>query len=45
MLFLSLKMLVMGLREFKKGKKSYGWLGIGTFLFCFFVSIQIFLLK
>lgn len=45
MLFLSLTMLVMGLREFKKGNKGYCVLGILTFLFCFFVAIQIFLLK
>jgi len=44
MLFLSLTMLVMGLREFQKGNKGYGWLGTVTFLFLFFVSIQTFLL-
>jgi Protein of unknown function (DUF3953) len=41
--FLSLTMLVMGLREFQKGNKGYGWLGTVTFLFIFFVSIQTFL--
>ncbi|WP_083802888.1 DUF3953 domain-containing protein [Bacillus sp. SG-1] len=45
MLFLSLTMLVMGVREFQKGNKGYGWLGIAAFLFIFFVSIQIFLSK
>jgi hypothetical protein len=43
MLFLSLTMSVMGLREFQKGNKGYGWLGIVAFLFVFFVSIQTFL--
>ncbi|WP_409250628.1 YczI family protein [Bacillus sp. SCS-153A] len=43
MLFLSLTMLVMGLREFQKGNKAYGWLGTVTFLFTFYVSIQTFL--
>ncbi|WP_346726968.1 YczI family protein [Bacillus suaedae] len=45
MLFLSLTMLVMGLREFKKGNKGSGVLGIVAFSFCFFVSIKIFLLN
>lgn len=44
-LFISLTMLVMGLREFQKGNKGYGWLGVGAFLFVFLVSIQIFLLQ
>ncbi|RKL65796.1 hypothetical protein CR203_18205 [Salipaludibacillus neizhouensis] len=44
MFFLSLTMLVMGLREFQKGNKGYGWLGTVTFLFLFFVSIRGFLL-
>ncbi|MCR8848439.1 DUF3953 domain-containing protein [Rossellomorea sp. SC111] len=43
MLFLSLTMLVMGLREFQKGNKGYGWLSTATFLFFFFVSIQPFI--
>jgi hypothetical protein len=43
MLFLSLTMLVMGLREFQKGNKGYGWLGTATFLFIFFAAIQTFL--
>jgi hypothetical protein len=38
--FLGLMMLVVGLEEFQKGRKSYGWLGIGGFLYAFFVSIQ-----
>jgi hypothetical protein len=45
MLLLSLTMLVMGIREFQKGNKGYGWLGIVTFLFVFFVSIQTFFLN
>jgi hypothetical protein len=43
MFFLSLTMLVMGIREFLKGNKSYGWLGIVAFIFIFYVSIQTFL--
>jgi hypothetical protein len=43
MFFLSLTMLVMGIREFQKGNKSYGWLGIVAFIFIFYVSIQTFL--
>ncbi|MCR8848401.1 YczI family protein [Rossellomorea sp. SC111] len=42
-LFLGLTMLVMGLREFQKGNKGYGWLGVVTFIFIFFVSIQTFI--
>lgn len=45
MLFLDLTILVMGLREFQKGKKSYGWLSIVVFIFILFVSIKSFLLK
>ena len=43
MLFLSLSMLVMGLREFQKGHKGYGWLSIGAFIFILYVSIDSFL--
>jgi len=32
MLFLGLMMLVMGLREFQKGQKGYGWLSIVVFI-------------
>ncbi|AOH57429.1 YczI family protein [Peribacillus muralis] len=45
MLFFGLTMLVMGLREFQKGQKGYGWLSIVLFIFSIFVSIQSFLLK
>lgn len=45
MLFLGLTMLVMGLREFQKGQKGYGWLSIGVFIFTLIVTIQRFLLK
>ncbi|KOO41872.1 YczI family protein [Priestia koreensis] len=41
-LSLSLVMLVIGVREFKKGKKSIGWLNIVAFVFILFVSIKIF---
>lgn len=44
MLFLGLSMLVMGLREFQKGQKGYGWLGIVVFIFTIFVSIKSFIL-
>ncbi|MFJ7744683.1 YczI family protein [Peribacillus sp. NPDC097295] len=43
MLFLSLSMLVMGLREFQKGHKGYGWLSICAFIFILYVSIISFL--
>ncbi|EKN70072.1 hypothetical protein BABA_06836 [Neobacillus bataviensis LMG 21833] len=45
MLFLGLTMLVMGLREFQKGQKDYGWLSIVVFIFILFVSFKSFLLK
>ena len=45
MLFLGLTMLVMGLIEFQKGQKGYGWLSIVVFIFILFVSIKGFLLK
>ncbi|MGE8082140.1 YczI family protein [Peribacillus loiseleuriae] len=40
MLFLGLSMLVMGLREFQKGHKGYGWLSIVACIFILFVSIE-----
>jgi Protein of unknown function (DUF3953) len=40
---LGLLFLVIGLIEFRKGRKSYGWVCIFTFLFSLFVSIQTFL--
>lgn len=45
MLFVSLAMLVMGIEEFQKGQKNYGWLSIVVFIFILFVSIKGFLLK
>lgn len=42
-LFLGLTMLVMGLEEFKKERKSNGWVLILVFLFSLFVSIKGFL--
>jgi ABC-type glycerol-3-phosphate transport system permease component len=45
MLLLSLTMLVMGLREFQKENRGYGWLSVIAFVFIFFVSIQTFSLK
>jgi hypothetical protein len=42
---LGLTMLVMGLEEFRRGKKANGWLFVGVFLFSLFVSIQGFLLS
>ncbi|WP_310259815.1 YczI family protein [Fictibacillus barbaricus] len=44
-LFLSFTMLVIGLREFQKGQKSYGWLSIVVSIFILFVSIESFFLK
>ena len=40
MFFLSLFMLVMGLEEFRKGRKVMGWISIVAFLFILFVSLQ-----
>ncbi|WP_226669776.1 DUF3953 domain-containing protein [Metabacillus litoralis] len=45
MLLLGLTMFVMGLREFQKGKKAYGWLIIVVFLFILSVTIKSFLLN
>ncbi|WP_042221663.1 DUF3953 domain-containing protein [Oceanobacillus manasiensis] len=42
-LSLGLLMLVIGLIEFRKGRKNYGWISIFTFFFLLFVSIQTFL--
>ena len=41
MFLLSLTILVMGLREFQKGHKGYGWLSIGSFMIILFVSISL----
>jgi len=43
-LLLGLMMLVMGLEEFQKERKTYGWLLVVVFLFSLFVSVQGFLL-
>ncbi|WP_078552095.1 YczI family protein [Bacillus alkalicellulosilyticus] len=43
--FMGLMMLVMGLEEFRKDRKAYGWLFVVVFLFSLFVSIQGFLLS
>lgn len=45
MLVLGFTILVMGLREFQRGQKGFGWLSIGVFLFILFVSIESFLLN
>ncbi|MFK9094289.1 DUF3953 domain-containing protein [Bacillus salipaludis] len=45
MLFFGLGMLVMGIEEFQKGQKGYGWLSIVVFIFILFVSIKGFILK
>ncbi|UOQ92240.1 DUF3953 domain-containing protein [Halobacillus shinanisalinarum] len=37
---LGLFMLVMGVEEFRKGRKGYGYLGVAVSLFAFFVSLQ-----
>lgn len=36
-LFLGLTMLVLGLQEFKRKKKTVGWMLIGVFVFLIFV--------
>ncbi|WP_245844055.1 YczI family protein [Oceanobacillus rekensis] len=41
--FISLLMFVMGLDEFRRERRTYGWLFIVAFLFTLFVSIQTFL--
>lgn len=43
--FLGLLMFVMGLEQFRKEQKIYGWLFIVVFLFSLFVSIQGFLMS
>lgn len=44
MLFLGLMMFIIGLEEFKKERKAYGYLFVTTFLFSLYVSIQGFIL-
>lgn len=41
--FLGLLMLILGIKEFQREQKVYGWLFIGVFLFIEYVSIQTFL--
>ncbi|MFE6169021.1 DUF3953 domain-containing protein [Viridibacillus arvi] len=43
-LFLGLTMLVMGIQDFKQGKKFTGWLFIIVFAFSLVVVIQSFIL-
>lgn len=45
MFFLGLMLLVMGVEEFQKERKAYGWLLVVVFLFLLFVSIQTLLLR
>ncbi|MEH7352119.1 DUF3953 domain-containing protein [Neobacillus drentensis] len=42
---LGLTMLIMGLEEFRKERKMYGWLMVVVFLFSLFVAIQGFILN
>ncbi|MFD0824692.1 DUF3953 domain-containing protein [Neobacillus sp. M.A.Huq-85] len=42
---LGLTILIMGLEEFRKERKMYGWLMVVVFLFSLFASIQSFLLN
>ncbi|WP_332870795.1 YczI family protein [Lysinibacillus xylanilyticus] len=44
-LFLGLFMLTLGIKEFQRENKFYGWLLLGVFLFSVFVSIQGFLYR
>ena len=44
-LFLGLTMLVLGLQEFKRNKKSSGWMLIGVFVFSIIVFIYGFMLN
>ncbi len=41
--FLGLLMLILGIKEFQREQKVYGWLFIGVFLFIEYVFIQTFL--
>ncbi|MBB4823251.1 hypothetical protein HNO89_000469 [Sporosarcina luteola] len=44
MVFLGFMMLIMGLEEFQKNQKFFGWLFVGIFLFALYVAVQGFLL-
>lgn len=41
--FLGLFGLTLGIKEFQRDRKAYGWLMIGLFLFSVYVSIQSFI--
>ncbi|MGE8034130.1 DUF3953 domain-containing protein [Lysinibacillus sp. NPDC093692] len=41
--FLGLFGLTLGIKEFQRERKAYGWLLIGLFLFSVYVSIQSFI--
>jgi len=41
--FFGLFGLTLGIKEFQRERKAYGWLMIGLFLFTVFVSIQSFI--
>ncbi|MGF0469922.1 DUF3953 domain-containing protein [Lysinibacillus fusiformis] len=41
--FLGLLMLILGIKEFQREQKVYGWLFIGVFLLIEYVFIQTFL--
>ncbi|WP_240518360.1 MULTISPECIES: DUF3953 domain-containing protein [unclassified Lysinibacillus] len=41
--FLGLFDLTLGIKEFQRERKAYGWLLIGLFLFSVYVSIQSFI--
>ncbi|QSB12536.1 DUF3953 domain-containing protein [Lysinibacillus fusiformis] len=40
--FLGLLILILGMKEFQRGQKVYGWIYMGVFLFIEYVSIQTF---
>ncbi|MFJ3386896.1 MULTISPECIES: DUF3953 domain-containing protein [unclassified Lysinibacillus] len=41
--FLGLFVLTLGIKEFQRKRKAYGWLMIALFLFSVYVSIQSFI--
>ncbi|MGD2197507.1 DUF3953 domain-containing protein [Lysinibacillus fusiformis] len=42
-LFLGLFMLTLGINEFRRERKLYGWFLVGVFIFSVYVSIQSFI--
>ncbi|UXJ71187.1 DUF3953 domain-containing protein [Lysinibacillus fusiformis] len=42
-LFLGLFMLTLGINEFRRERKLYGWFLVGAFIFSVYVSIQSFI--